>query len=454
MAKTYKTPGVYIEEIPKFPPSVAQVDSAVPIFIGYTEKATDGNLPLPTALIDDILIVQARRITSLREYELYFGKSIPQPVHVEVQENKTPLKKYTITVSAPPAATLYNHMQLYFANGGGPCFIVAAGNAATPVTTGHLLAGLKMAGRYDAPSLTVLPQLNLLPQVTDAGSIYTAALQQAAELKDRFVLLDCFGDDPENVRNYSGTVNLRYGAAYHPYLQVRYDSLYKIDDLSFRISTGVALSDLPDELQTLIKEAAGEQLITIAPCSAVAGVYARTDNTRGVWKAPANVSLNLVSGLTQQIDDDRQNGLNVDTVNGKSINVIRFFTGKGFLIWGARTLAGNDNEWRYVPVQRFITMVAESAKKATAAFIFEPNDANTWLRIKAMLANFLTNLWRQGAMPGAKPEQAFYVRIGLHQTMTDLDILEGRLIIEMGIAAVRPAEFIIVRYTLITGQPC
>ncbi len=132
---------------------------------------------------------------------------------------------------------------------------------------------------------------------------------------------------------------------------------------------------------------------------------------------------------------------------GKSVNAIRSFTGKGPLVWGARTLAGNDNEWRYVSVRRLFIFVEESVKKATEAFVFEPNDANTWVKIQAMIENFLTTLWRQGALQGVKPEHAFYVAVGLGKTMTALDILEGRMIIEIGMAAVRPAEFIILRFS-------
>eukprot|EP01096_Ripella_sp_DP13-Kostka_P018188 TRINITY_DN9755_c0_g1_i1.p1 TRINITY_DN9755_c0_g1~~TRINITY_DN9755_c0_g1_i1.p1 ORF type:complete len:597 (+),score=-109.92 TRINITY_DN9755_c0_g1_i1:319-2109(+) len=187
--------------------------------------------------------------------------------------------------------------------------------------------------------------------------------------------------------------------------------------------------------------------ITLPPSSAIAGVYARVDKDRGVWKAPANVSLNYVIKPTVKITNNIQDGLNVDTVAGKSINAIRSFTGKGTLVWGSRTLAGNDNEWRYVPVRRFFNMAEESIKKATEQFVFEPNDANTWIRVRAMIENFLILQWRAGALAGAKPEQAFYVRIGLGQTMSAIDILEGRLIVEIGMAVVRPAEFIILRFS-------
>jgi hypothetical protein len=191
----------------------------------------------------------------------------------------------------------------------------------------------------------------------------------------------------------------------------------------------------------------GNLPLELPPSSAIAGVYARVDKDRGVWKAPANVGLNYVSSLTVKVTSEDQESLNVDTVAGKSINAIRAFTGKGILVWGARTLAGNDNEWRYVPVRRFFNMVEESVKKATSQFVFEPNDANTWVKVRAMIENFLSLQWRAGALAGAKEEQAFYVRVGLGQTMTAQDILNGYMHIEIGMAVVRPAEFIVLKFS-------
>lgn len=190
-----------------------------------------------------------------------------------------------------------------------------------------------------------------------------------------------------------------------------------------------------------------KELSKIPPSGAVAGIYASVDINRGVWKAPANVSINTIDGPTILIDNTIQEDLNVDVNGGKSINTIRTFTGKGTLVWGARALAGNDNEWRYISVRRFFNMVEESCKNSTAWVVFEPNDANTWIKVQSMIENFLTVQWRNGALQGAKPEHAFYVSVGLGRTMTAQDILEGRMIIEIGMSVVRPAEFIILRFT-------
>lgn len=185
----------------------------------------------------------------------------------------------------------------------------------------------------------------------------------------------------------------------------------------------------------------------LPPSGAIAGIYAKVDNERGVFKAPANVSLNNVRNLTYSIETREQDQLNIDPVSGKSINAIRAFTGRGTLVWGARTLAGNDNEWKYISVRRFFIFAEESIKKATEPFVFEPNDANTWVKVRSMIENFLTLQWRQGALAGAITDEAFYVRVGLGQTMTAQDILNGYMIIEIGMAVVRPAEFIVLRFS-------
>ncbi len=207
-----------------------------------------------------------------------------------------------------------------------------------------------------------------------------------------------------------------------------------------------ALRDAAPLLRNIIDEVADAQA-TLPPSGVMAGIYSHVDNTRGVFKAPANVSLSNVSGLTTIISHTDQEELNVDAVAGKSINAIRPFLGRGKLVWGARTLDGNSNEWRYISVRRFFNMVEESCKNASERFVFEPNDRNTWVKVRGMIENFLLIQWRSGALQGAVPEDAFFVKVGLGETMTALDILEGRMIVEIGMAVVRPAEFIILRFS-------
>src|SRR5690606_28404978 len=275
---------------------------------------------------------------------------------------------------------------------------------------------------------------------------------------------DVIGDPTNGFRTRIGTDALRYGAAYYPHLETTLT--YNYDEYEVQVSGSAvpanAVLRVPDsasnaakakslyhsfnDLYHRIREAIGNLPVILPPSGAIAGVYAAVDAARGVWKSPANVSLSYVKRPVVDIDDRDQESLNVDTT-GKSINAIRRFTGKGTLVWGARTLDGNSNEWRYVSVRRFFNMVEESTKKATEPFVFEPNDANTWVKVRAMIENFLTLQWRAGALAGAKPEHAFYVRGGLGQTMTAQGMLEGRMIVEIGMAVVRPAEFIILRFS-------
>lgn len=183
----------------------------------------------------------------------------------------------------------------------------------------------------------------------------------------------------------------------------------------------------------------------VPPSGAIAGIYAQIDATRGVWKAPANISLNGVSGLVDDINDFKQESMNIHE-SGKSINAIRFFTNKGFLVWGARTLDGNSNDWRYINVRRLAIMIEMSAKAACQNFVFEPNVKSTWVVVKGMIENYLTMLWNEGALAGAKPEHAFFVQVGLGTTMSSQDVNEGRMIVKIGYAPSRPAEFIILEF--------
>ncbi len=234
-----------------------------------------------------------------------------------------------------------------------------------------------------------------------------------------------------------------------------YQALFE-EALSLYESFEAKINNRKENLELLLREtnvvysnianAISKEGISIPPSGAIAGAYAATDNERGVWVAPANRSLSGVIGPVVNITNHDQEGLNVDATAGKSINAIRSFTGRGTLIWGARTLAGNSNEWRYIPVRRLFNMIEESVKKATEFVVFEPNDRNTWLRTKAMIENFLNQIWRAGGLAGAKPEHAYIVKIGLGETMTAQDVLEGRMIVEVHLAAVRPAEFIVLRF--------
>ncbi|MEG1556724.1 MAG: phage tail sheath C-terminal domain-containing protein, partial [Bacteroidales bacterium] len=188
------------------------------------------------------------------------------------------------------------------------------------------------------------------------------------------------------------------------------------------------------------------QLLNLLPVSAaMAGIYTLVDNTKGVWKAPANVSLSNVISPSINISHAEQEDLNVP-LNGKSVNAIRYFIGEGVKVWGARTLDGNSLDWRYINVRRTMIMLEESIKNATRAFVFEPNVANTWVSVKSMISNFLNGIWKRGGLAGSSPEDAYAVAVGLGETMTPEDILEGIMRITVLVAITRPAEFIEITF--------
>jgi phage tail sheath protein FI len=471
---TYKTPGVFVEEISTLPPSIAEVETAIPAFIGYTEKGTI-NVP--------------KKITSLLEYQLNFGSAEPEKsISVSIQGD-------TIMVSLDPKKRskniLFYAMQLYFANGGGPCYVVSCGgfDASANAKNDVYKAALDAVGKEDEPTLIVFPDAPYLIPATYYNLIIDA-LNQCVTLGDRFVIIDVLNNANNDMaaavadfRNIPTTTeNSKYGAAYFPNIITNIP--YSYDENSVGVTgyvdrrtapatstvvepTGTepaptprgrgaaaastattAFAGLPNALRNQIKQRITTELgVELAPSAAVAGVYASVDSSRGVWKAPANVSLNYVKAPVIKITDYEQSGLNIDVDAGKSINAIRAFIGKGTKIWGARTLAGNDNEWRYVNVRRFFNMVEESVKKSTYWAVFEANDINTWTKVRGMIENYLILKWKDGALAGAKPNDAFFVRVGLGQTMTSQDVLEGRMYIEIGLAAVRPAEFIILKFS-------
>lgn len=471
-----KTPGVYIEEISQFPPSVAQVPTAIPVFIGYTQKAKNER--------DEDLTMKPVRISSMLEYRNLFGGPDPEK-GITVEVTADPLKdgstKYTIRRASNPSPSkfkMFYSLQWFFINGGGDCWIVSVGNYAATLSDAILLSGLEETDKVDEITLILFPDAQGL--TSNYYGLYNEALDTCARLGDRFTIMDIqpsdkgLAADVETMRdNITSEINIaKYGAAYCPNIKTNldyyfYDNL--LDDGNGDGNVTLALTPNTDPLEgkTLadikpvvpaiattnsalyaqVKAAIRDMPLELPPSSAMAGIYARVDSTRGVWKAPANVGLDFVVEPTVNITDRIQENLNIDVTSGKSVNAIRSFTGKGKgIVWGARTLAGNDNEWRYIPVRRFFNMVEESVKKATVQFVFEPNDKNTWVRIKGMIDNFLTLQWRAGALQGAVPEHAFYVKVGLGETMTALDILEGRLIVEIGMAVVRPAEFIILQF--------
>jgi phage tail sheath protein FI len=179
----------------------------------------------------------------------------------------------------------------------------------------------------------------------------------------------------------------------------------------------------------------------LPPSGAMAGAYTYVDSTRGVWNAPANLSLSSVNSTTFNLNDAQQGDLNVP-IDGKAINALREFTGRGTMVWGARTLDGNSNDYHYIQVRRTLIYIEQSVKAALNQFVFAANDGNTWTTVISMVSNFLQGLWAQGGLMGATAAEAFTVQCGLGSTMTPQNILEGYMIVQLTLQMIRPAEFI------------
>jgi phage tail sheath protein FI len=462
-----KTPGVYIVEKSAFPASTVEVATAVPAFIGYTEKADNKGRSLAN---------KPWRITSLAEFHDYFGSAPFQTFSIDTQATAARARsrrgRTVETMSAPEEAgfsfggsnynltqqtgnyLLYNSIRLFYANGGGPCYIVSVGTYGDDVEASRLQSGISLLVKEQEPTMVVIPDATLL-SAADCISTQQASLGHCAKMMNRFSILDIHdgfkdrqdpsGDCIDEFRNAVGINYLDYAAAYYPWVnttivqdgELSYDnitnkevlqSLLKQEleipeDLSGAPARVVQQSQTIDEVtrdwtqpdaegntataeeiasnKTLLHKSLmalspqlygsilrgiKDKLNLLPPGAAMAGIYTMVDNSRGVWKAPANVSLSAVTSPSVNITHDDQEDLNV-TPQGKSINAIRPFIGEGVLVWGGRTLDGNSLDWRYIQVRRTMIMLEESIKLATKAYVFENNVATTWVtRVTVLVA--------------------------------------------------------------------
>jgi hypothetical protein len=493
-----KTPGVYIDEKSAFPNSVIEVATAVPAFIGHTEKAVNGNKSL---------LNKPWRITSMAEFHTFFGGA-PFP---EFSINELPgdaqdtpdfvfnKQKYQMK-QEKGKYLLYDSMLLFYANGGGPCYIVSTGDYTTDINPDLMTTGIEELTREQEPTMVVIPETMLLPNADTCANVQVAMLNHCgSKMKNRIAILDIYegykdrkdpsGDRVLGFRDKIGNSFLDFGAAYYPWINtsiiqdkdLSYLNIFNKDvfqtilteelipegkeidetqktDIRAKIAD-IVKDDLPDVEKGLLNKtlatislafnsmirAMKDKLNLIPPGAAMAGICTMVDNTRGVWKAPANVSLSNVVSPAVYITHDDQEELNVP-LNGKSVNAIRTFIGEGTLVWGARTLDGNSLDWRYITVRRTMIMLEESIKIASKAYVFEPNVANTWVTLKSMISSFLTDIWKRGGLAGASPDDAFSVHVGLGETMTPEDILEGIMRITVLVAVTRPAEFIEITF--------
>lgn len=347
------------------------------------------------------------RIASLAEFESVYGGVGEHPV--------------------PRTGSMHEAVRLFVANGGGPCWVISTGSTAAAFRAGDVLAILPTLAKCEEPDLVVVPESAWAG--SEVYGLQQALLELCAARPDRLLLTEPLAF-LERDRAFDWRAGVKEFRARHAALPVRLRR------------AGAAY--VP------VLEVAGGR--TVSPCPAVAGMMASLDRTQGVWKSPAGIALAGVKAPAVAIDARQQETLNVDAATGLSVNAIRSFPGRGSLVYGARTLAGNDAEWRYVAVRRFVGWLEASITEGLARWVvFEPNNENLWIRVRRAVEDFVAALWRRGALQGTKPDEAFHVRCGLGSTMTEQDVLTGRAIVEIGVACVRPAEFVIVRIHLRTS---
>lgn len=411
---------------------------------------------------------------------------------------------YSIVPDPNTIYYLYNSIRMFYANGGGDAYIVSVGSYGAPsknpmnpgdqiinpnVQLNDLLNGLALLKNEQEPTMYIFPEGTLLT-VENNGTLMQEALLQCTEMQTAVAIFDIIGgrnpdpilypNDIETFRNNTGSQGLNYGTAYYPFVgttvmqnsDIDYTNLFGGDVTQLAALLNPPTNPNPSVAAIISNMASGSLTVTqynnalinasktysliikhvlsdaniLPPSGAMAGVITTIDNQEGVWQAPANTSIVGVASLPIRLSESQQGNLNMDAVSGKSINVIRFFNGLGILVWGARTLDGNSLDWKYLPIRRTMTFLEQSCKLAAQAYVFQPNDKNTWEAVKSMISSFLTSIWKQGGLQGATPDAAFAVDCGLGTTMTPDDLLNGFMRVTVKVAIVHPAEFIVLSF--------
>jgi len=412
----YLSPGVYVEEVPSAVQPIAGVGTSTAAFIGVVldsisvpapnpdydpSQAADPttNPPSVSSTFSPIAAGEIKLCTNFGEFKKYFGGFS------------------TDTGQRNLAHAVYG----FFNNGGTRCYVVRE-ESATPIGTSTLV---KLEA-IDEVALVAAPGL---VDDTTRAAIVTHCQQNT---QDRFAIFDCAEDVEDSAGDLDPTLldpstaenllpdNSNYAAFYFPWIQV-FDPATKIQDPS------------------------SDGLIYVPPSGHMAGICARVDTNRGVHKAPANEPVLGALGLKYNISKAQQDGL-----NPQGVNCIRDLNGN-IRVWGARTVGGDANgEWKYINVRRLFLFLRESIDEGTQWVVFEPNAPELWAKIVRNVTAFLTNVWRSGALFGTTPQEAFYVKCDEETNPPEVRDL-GQVVTEIGVAVVKPAEFVIFRISQWAG---
>jgi uncharacterized protein len=374
-----QAPGVYIEEIAAPLLRIEGVRTSTAGMVGVTKRGPNG-----IALI-----------TSFTEFVSEFGPSLTEP--------EAPLRdKWALDTHEGGQWWQFSlPVKGFFDNGGQRLFVkrIKQDNLSA-LTVDDFVDGIQTLREVDEVSVCLAPGLW-------SAKIHDALINLCQAHRDCFAILDPpNGVDIAGVRSFRQRFNTAFAALYYPWLEVT-------------------------DPQTTHN-------VKVAPSGHMAGIYARVDLERGVHKAPANEAIRGITKVAHDITSIDQ-----ALLNPEGINALRFFPGRGNLVWGARTLSA-DPEWKYVNLRRLFIFLEDSIAKGTQWAVFESNGERLWAQVRQSVADFLANFWRQGALLGNKAEEAFFVKCD-RTTMTQNDLDQGRLICLIGVAAVKPAEFIIFR---------
>ncbi len=394
---TYLTPGVYIEEVSTGPRPIEAVGTSVAGFVGV---APDG------------------------------AKHVNEPMWFD---NWTQFTREFVSpgnASTPLAHAVFG----FFQNGGGRCCVVNVGVDNSIVGDGQGRKGLEVLEESDEIAIVAAPGY------MDAES-YDALLSHCEKMKDRVAILDAPPqvskiDALTKVATAPAKAKKSRGASEDT--KPSGEAKSEADALRPRQSDGGWGAYYFPHI-TVRDPLSPKDLVDVPPSGHIAGIYARSDATRGVHKAPANEAVRGALNVTYRVTREEQ-----ATLNPSGVNCIRLFPGEGIRVYGARTLAESSSEWRYLNVRRLFNMVEESIARSTRWVVFEPNDRPLWKAIRRDVSAFLTMIWRQGALMGRTPEEAFFVQCD-EETNPPEVIDAGTVVTVVGIAPVKPAEFVIFR---------
>lgn len=404
----YLSPGVYVEEVPSAVKPIAGVGTSTAGFIGIVPDSVQLPAPLKgqpgkftTVTAAPAAAGEVKLITNWSEYVKAFGDLVGA-------------EQATGTAAAAPIIIDAGYRALahavfgFFNNGGTRCYVV---RVASDV---GLSAALQAFAAVDEIAIVSIPGVTVKAD-------QEAIIDRCESLKDRFAILD----GAQTAADFT-----------KPSIQTAKDSVYSAIYFPW-----IKVFDPSEKLMN----PAGDGGIFVGPSGHIAGVYARVDTERGVHKAPANEGIRGALDLKYRLTKADQDGL-----NPSGVNVIRDFTGN-IKVWGARTMGGDANlDYKYVPVRRLLIYLEESIDEGTQWVVFEPNDPALWAKITRNVGAFLTNVWRAGALFGTTPEEAFFVKCDAETNPPELRDL-GQVITVIGVAPVRPAEFVIFRISQWTG---